>query len=124
MRSGSNFGGLSDSGTSVHARWRSGVFLPALVAAWSLYVLVSGVVGDPRSSRSITGPTARALGLLFMSCALFWHVQQFWVSEKRLARHAVTAKVVISLVFIGALAWFGYSAASAWFGYLPRAFAP
>jgi hypothetical protein len=118
MRSGSNFGGLADSGTSVHARWRGGVFLPALVAAWGIYTLFAGEFGHARSGRAITGPAARAIGLLVLSCALFWHVQQFWESEKGLARHAFAAKVVISLVFLAALGWFGYAAAPGWSGYL------
>jgi hypothetical protein len=110
MRSGSKFGdfvGLSDSGTSVHARWRSGVFLPAVVAAWAIFALISGEIQGGRSGRSIVGPGARAIGLVVLSGAFFWHVQQFWEPSKALARYAFPAKAGACLVFAAALFWLG-----------------
>ncbi len=110
MRSGSNFrdpGGLADSGTSVHARWRNGVFLPSVVAAWSIFALISGRIVGPESGRSVVGAPARAVGLMVLSCALFWHVQEFWTSSRTLARHAFAARAGACFLFAAALFWLG-----------------
>jgi hypothetical protein len=100
---------IARSGSSDLARWRDGVALPAMIAAAGLFALITGEFPLGRQGRTLSGPPARAIGLMMIFGAALWHVQRFWDENETLAAYALPAKAIAVIGFVAALGWLGFT---------------
>jgi len=99
------------------SKWVSGFFLSVLVAIYGIHccVVQNAFLPGRRGHRiELTGDEAVALGLAWISIALFLHFHCFWGTLLRFGVLSAIGKALSAIGFICSLGYVFWSIASGW----------